>query len=81
MYAQYVLQLYRKTWDNVVALCGDNCNTNSFFSDMICKTLVVCASHCFKLAVQDMLKSDKSLLKKEIELVNKLRHLISAAHL
>jgi len=46
-----MLDLYKKTLDNVVAFIGDNCATNRKIPTETTIPLIGCASHCFNLAV------------------------------
>ncbi len=45
------LQSYEKRLDDVLFLCGDNCNTNKALANLCQLPLVGCASHRLNLAV------------------------------
>ena len=63
-YAEFVLNSFGKSWNNVAALCGDNCNTNKAFATLVNKPLVWCYSHRFNLAAKDLLETHKTLIAK-----------------
>ena len=48
----FILSLYNKTLSNVVAMIGDNVNTNRAFSGRIGRNFVGFHSHMFALAVK-----------------------------
>ena len=77
----YSLSVYGKTWDNIVCLIGDNCNTNKALATQARRPLVGCASHRFNLAVKDQLKDYADILSNINTLMKKLKNLIPAAKL
>ena len=56
-FIEWVLGLYGKSLDNVVAVIGDNVSTNQALADMCKKPLIGCASHRFNLAMKKILGS------------------------
>ncbi len=80
-YFEYVHSLFGKSRNNVIALCGDNCNTNQAFANLVEKTLVACSPHRFNLAVRSIFESYRPLLKKVNDLMRIFRNPIPAAHL
>lgn len=77
----YVLELYGKSWDNVICLIGDNCNTNKAVANNASVPLVGCASHRFNLAVQDILREEETCIAKIHSIMVKLRTLLLSAKL
>ena len=80
-FVTYVLNVYHKTWENVVCLVGDNCNTNKALATIAKRPLVGCASHRFNLAVKDVLKDYHDVLSKINSIMKKLKNLIPSAKL
>jgi hypothetical protein len=80
------LELYGKSLTNVVALIGDNCNTNKACADRAGCPLIGCASHKLNLAVQEWIKVEETvgvskLLEAVKTLMSKLTNLKNAARL
>ncbi|ETI52417.1 hypothetical protein F443_04426 [Phytophthora nicotianae P1569] len=68
------LTRYRKLWDTVKFMVGDNCSVNQCIGRREgAIPLVGCASHRFNLAVQDFLMSETKLIAKIQALMTKLR--------
>ncbi|KUG00330.1 hypothetical protein AM587_10007280 [Phytophthora nicotianae] len=68
------LTRYRKLWETVKFMVGDNCSVNQCIGRREgAIPLVGCASHRFNLAVQDFLKSEAKLNAKIQALMTKLR--------
>lgn len=80
-FCNFVLTLYNKTLDNVVALIGDNCSTNKAFARKADRKFVGCYSHRFNLAVKDVLNESKDELEKVRKIMIKLRTPIAAGKL
>ena len=80
-YLSYVLELFGYSFENVVALICDNCNTNKSIANKLSVPLIGCASHRFNLAVQDILSEHETLLFKVHALMKKLRTPLMAARL
>lgn len=80
-FMDYILGLYEKSWDNVVALVGDNCGTNRKTARIVNKPLVGCASHRYNLAVRQVVEESQSLVDQVQQLMVQLRTLIGAAKL
>ncbi|RHY87092.1 hypothetical protein DYB37_010240 [Aphanomyces astaci] len=77
----FVLELFGKTWDNVVALIGDNCSTNGAFARRAGVPLIGCTSHLFILFMSDMLADHADVIDKVNQLMTKLRFTLPAARL
>lgn len=77
----FVLSVYGKTMQNVVAVVGDNCNTNRAMSRRIGPIFVGCYSHRFNLAVRDLLSKYKKVTSKVQQVMKKLSYSIPAAQL
>ena len=69
-----VLQSYNKSLENVLFICGDNCNTNKNIADRLHVPLIGCRSHIFNLAVNHFLSTFKDLVDKIDKLCGKLRN-------
>ncbi|ETM52021.1 hypothetical protein L914_04250 [Phytophthora nicotianae] len=68
------LTRYRKLWETVKFMVGDNCSVNQCIGRREgAIPLVGCASHRFNLAVQDFLMSETKLIAKIQALMTKLR--------
>lgn len=80
-FIEFVLSVFGKCWNNVVALCGDNCATNKALSRKAGCGFVGCGSHRFNLAVKDMLECHADLLSNIRGLMQKLRTPTIAARL
>ena len=80
-FATYILKLYHKSWENVVCLVGDNCNTNKALADLAHKPLLGCASHRFNLAVKDILEEYSDVTSCVYHMMKKLKNIIPAAKL
>ena len=74
-FIEWVLGLYGKSLDNVVAVIGDNVSTNQALADMCKKPLIGCASHRFNLAMKKFLDPFESLMSKITDLMGKLKTL------
>ena len=77
----FVLNLYQKSWANVVCLVGDNMNTNKSIANILGRPLIGCASHRLNLAVKDVLNEEEELLQKIHTIMIKLRGLLLGAKL
>ncbi|RHY57120.1 hypothetical protein DYB38_014335, partial [Aphanomyces astaci] len=75
----FVLELYGKSWDNVIALIGDNCSTNGAFARRAGVPLIGCASHRFNLFMSDVLADHADVIDKVNQLMTKLRFTLPAA--
>ncbi|KAG7361649.1 hypothetical protein IV203_036750 [Nitzschia inconspicua] len=76
-----ILGVYRKSWENVICLIGENCSTNKATATAASLPLVGCASHRLNLAVKDILKDYSSLTTCVYRLMKKLKNIIPAAKL
>lgn len=80
-YLRYVLELFQFTFENVICIIGDNCNTNKSISNKLSIPMIGCASHRYNLAVQDILSEHEELLSKINTLMIKLKSLLLGAKL
>ena len=80
-YIEFVLRLFGKWWDNVVAITGDNCATNVAIANKVGIPFVGCASHRFNLAVQDIITTHDDLMDKVNNLMRRLKYAIPASKL
>ena len=77
----YILNLYKKSWSNVVALIGDNVNTNKSLANRTGIPLVGCASHRLNLAMRDVLDEEEQLIERINSIMVKMRGLLLSAKL
>ena len=77
----FVLELYSKSWNNLVALIGDNVTTNNSLSNMAKVPLIGCCSHRFNLAICDVLSNENEIISKVNAIVMKLSSLLLIAKL
>lgn len=80
-FLSFVLGLFNKSLVNVVAITGDNCNTNRSLARLGGLNFVGCASHRFNLAVKDILKRYEHSIGMIQTLMKKLSFQIPAAKL
>lgn len=80
-FLKYILELYGKTWSNVIALVGDNVSVNKSISNKTGKPLIGCASHRYNLAVRDIIDGDIDLIDKIAAIMVKLKTLLLSAQL
>ena len=77
----FVLELYGKSVDNLVALVGDNCYTYRALSSSMGVGFVGCAGHRYNLAMKDLLHPHKKILDKVRDIMSKFRYPIPASKL
>lgn len=65
----------------VGALCGDNCTTNWSFAKIVGWPSIGCASHCYNLAVQVLIKADEDIFAQVHAVMVKLSNIIPSAKL
>lgn len=80
-FLSYILDMYGKTWSNVVCLIGDNASTNKALSNKAKIPFIGCGSHRMNLAMKIVLQSFEPILAKINCIMVKLRGLILAAKL
>ncbi len=80
-YLEFVLSTFKKSFDNVAVLIGDNCNTKKALADKAGMLFVGCASHRFNLAMKYKLSAYQDLIQRVHELMKKLKNPIAAAEL
>lgn len=78
-YFKFILSVFERSIDNVVALIGDNTNKNYTFSRLIEPAFVSCHSHWFNLAVKDVIKDNKGIIAKGYVQMSKILYFIPAA--
>ncbi|CAI9724206.1 XP_036367828.1uncharacterized protein LOC118767407 [Octopus vulgaris] len=74
-FIEYVLSVYNKNLENVVAITGDNTEVNKSIANLCRVSLIGCASHKFNLAVSTYLEKQELLLDKINMLMGKLKSL------
>jgi len=72
-YLNFILNLYGKSFNNVVCIIADNCETNKALSRLCKVPMIGCASHRFNLAVTEYLSPFSSILNKVHSLMTKLK--------
>ena len=77
----FVLNLYGKSFANVIAIIGDNCASNRKLARIVDKALCGCASHRYNLCVKDIMQKSQVMIEKVNLMMMKLRYLIPAAQL
>ena len=80
-YIEFVLSLFERSFDNVVAVIGDNCTCNKSLANLIGCPLLGCSSHRFNLCVMDFIRESSNVIEKVNGLMRKLRYPIAAAKL
>jgi hypothetical protein len=76
-----VLEVYKKSVDDVKFLVGDNASVNKKLSDLLGVPFVGCASHRFNLACQKYLEPHEVVLKQINSLMGVLRNIKQAGKL
>lgn len=80
-FIEYVLSVYKKTLENVVAIIADNCDTNKALANLCLVPMIGCASHRYNLAVKDVLVEHSDLIDKINTIMGKLKNLKLAGQL
>jgi len=81
-YITGVVQHYNRNVDDILFLCGDNCNTNKRIALDMHVPLIGCHSHLFNLAVESYLDTNfKDVVAKIEKLSGKLRNRKAAGKL
>ena len=83
-FLEATLEVFDKTFANVVCLIGDNCSVNQKLSSISLLPLVGCVSHKFNLAVESWIESQPELkdgMKCVHDLMLRLRTIKNAARL
>lgn len=80
-FVKFVLSVFGKTMDNVVALIGDNTSTNKAFARCLGPFFVGCHSHRYNLAMKDILEEYEEVIEKVQAIMKKLSYQIPAAKL
>lgn len=80
-YIEFVLELFDKQLENIVAIIGDNCSCNKALADILGCPLIGCASHRYNLCVKDMIQDSTTVIDKVQAVMKKLRYPIPAATL
>lgn len=78
---EFVLTLFNKSTETLVALIGYNSSTNKDLAIKTGRGFVGCASHLFNLAVQDIIAEYIVLVYCVLKRIKKLRNLILSAKL
>lgn len=80
-FLEFVLGVYDKSFKNVAALIGDNCNTNRAFSRRVGPVFVGCHSHRYNLALKDIMAGHVDTIESVRVLMKRLSYQIPAARL
>lgn len=80
-FTTHVLTGYGKSWDNVVALIGDNCATNKAFARLVQTNFIGFASHRLNLAMKHLLEPHEEVIKNVQALMKKLKNILPTAKL
>jgi hypothetical protein len=59
---RFTLESYSKSMQNVLFICGDNCNTNKKLATDLHVPLIGCCSHLFNLAVENYITANFGVL-------------------
>ena len=73
------LSIFKKSLENVIFNCGDNCNVNLKLNSDTNIPLIGCSSHRLNLAIQKYLQKYSLLLNKIDQLMEKLSTIKSVA--
>ena len=77
----FTLSIYGKNITNVIAICGDNCETNKALASLCQKPLMGCASHRFNLACAELLEDHGEIIQKINALMGKMKSVKLSAKL
>lgn len=77
----YLFELFKHTFENVVCVIGDNCNTNKTITNKTSVPVIGWASHRFNLSAQSFLEKHEGLLAKVNALMLQLKMLLLGAKL
>ncbi len=80
-FLQFVLGVYGKSLDNVIALIADNCSTKRSISECCSKPIWGCSSHRYNLAGMDFIDTHKVVIEKVSVLMSRLCYSMAAAKL
>lgn len=73
-YIQYVLTCYSMSWETVVAIIAERCAVKRCLGNRVDLPLIGCASHRFKLAVQDKLNEENGIAQEVHSAVKSVRY-------
>lgn len=80
-FIHFVLSVFGKGINNVVALVGDNCNVGKSICNKLNRPLIGCASYRFNLAVSDLLSDHNGTIQEVNSLMVKIRTSLLSAKL
>lgn len=78
-FAIFVLSVFNKSFENVVAFVGDKCSTNKAFEKLPGCDFIGCSPQWFNLVVRNVIKEDHEIVDSVRKLVEKLKNLIPSA--
>jgi len=78
---RFVLNVFGKSVSNVIALTGDNCNTNKAIANQLGVGFIGCASHRFNIFVKQMILQETNLIESIREIMKKLSDPLMSAKL
>jgi len=71
-FIENTLEVYKKSWDNILFLVSDNCPVNLSIANRTGLPFIGCASHRFNLAMKTYLEPHEIILKKINDIMKKL---------
>lgn len=77
----FILNLFGKNWNNVIAIIADNCAVNKAIARKVKCEFVGCSSHRFNLAIKDVVLKSMPLVERVRSIMGKLQHPIRRAKL
>ncbi len=80
-FLKFTLEIYGKGVEDVVALIGDNCNSNKAVATNLRCQFIGCSSHRLNLAVKAIIADEQYIIDRVHEVMEKLRYPIAAAKL
>lgn len=69
----HVLAVFDMSFHNVTALIGDRCSSNQSIATMLRNPLIGCSSHCFQVAVREIIYDEDDAVGRVRPLIVKFR--------
>lgn len=79
VYCTFILSIFNRDWDIITALISGTCAKNNAVTNSVRVEFIVCASHRFNFAFQDIFAYYDKIITVLNDLMKKLRNLIPAA--
>ena len=80
-YIDYVLNLFNQSFENVVAITGDNCSANRSIARKLEIKFVGCATYRYNLALKDLFVSESACIEKVHSIMKAMKHPVVSAKL